>query len=438
MPQNQQIAGLPPGAIVRPIQEPIQGLPPGAIVRPIQQARVSASAPPPAPKPTFTQRHPILSFLGSALEGAEKGAENTLGLYQPIPKDYASRSKLYKFFHPIIPGISDLLQPPQGPAEKAGYFGEQAAEYMSPAGEEEIGAKLLAKYPRLGKLIMEALRSGAISGLQGTGFVPGVVAGGLGSAAGEGLAAVGGKIGAKAAGVTEKQLKYGARPEDEILHLKGVRPSTVRKAAQEKALQLTKQMESMLSAHSGTVDLTPAKQAVQDALDKAARQHDFTTIEHLTRLFDQVTSLPDAASAREALDYKRGLKELSAFHQTGQVTAPAKAAARSAYHAIDAELDKTAPEINELNERIQSLLTIAKPRGSGKMGLGKYLLPAIAARLAAPGIGELAAAGLTGAAETPTARIAVGRTIGRYGPKAIKATYPFLLRAVKKSKEANP
>jgi hypothetical protein len=442
MPQNQQIEGLPPGAIVRPIrpaQQKIEGLPPGAIVRPIQQARVPASAPPPAPKPTFTQRHPILSFLGSILEGVEKGANNTLGLYQPIPKDYASRSELYKFFHPIVPGVADLAQPPQGPAEKAGYFGEQAAEYMSPAGEEEIGAKLLAKYPRIGKLIMEALRSGAISRLQGTGFVPGVVAGGAGSMLGEGLAAVGGKIGAK-------QLKYGARPEDEILHLKGVRPSTVRKAAQEKALQLTKQMESMLSAHSGTVDLTPAKQAVQDAVDKANLQHDLKTLEHLKTLRKQVNSFPDKASALQALNLKRGLQPLTSFHQTGELTDAARGAARSAYHAIDDELNKVSPKVDELNQRIQSLLTIAKPRGTGKIRFGRYLLPGTAAYLTERETGDRsdrviapsAAFLLATAAETPAGRIALAKAAGKYGPKAIKATYPFLLRAVKKSRKENP
>jgi hypothetical protein len=428
-----------------------QNAPKPAPKTPAAQDWFAANAPkpegqPPAPAPKFAGKHPILSFLGSALEGAEKGANKTLGLYQPIPKDYASRSKLYKFFHPIVPGIADLLQPPQGPAEKAGYFGEQAAEYMSPAGEEEIGAKLLAKYPRLGKLIMEALRSGAISRLQGTGFVPGVVAGGAGGVMGEGLTAVGGKIGAKAAGVTEKQLKYGARPEDEILHLKGVRPSTVRKAAQEKAEQLTKQMESIFSAHPGTVDLTPAKQAVQDAVDKANLQHDLKTLEHLKTLRQQVDSFPDKASALQALNLKRGLQPLTSFHQTGELTDSARGAARSAYHAIDDELNKVSPKVDELNQRIHSLLTIAKPRGSGKMGFGKYLLPGAAAYLTERETGDrsdrvippLAAYLLAMEAESPTGRIALGKAAGKYGPEAIKATYPFLLRALKKSRKENP
>jgi hypothetical protein len=436
MPQNQQIAGLPPGAIVRPIQQPIQGLPPGAIVRPIQQDRGGPAGVTGSWTPSFASEHPYLSQVADTAAGIGKGALHTVtGISELLHK---------------IPLVGEMLAPsagiraaqnyatPHGLAQKTGYFGEQAAEYMVPMGEEEIGAKLLAKYPRLGKLIMEALRSGAISGLQGTGFVPGVVAGGAGSVMGEGLTAVGGKIGAKAAGVTEKQLKYGARPEDEILHLKGVRPSTVRKAAQEKAEQLKKQMESLLSAHSGTVDLTRAKQVVMAALDKAARQHDFTTIEHLTRLFDQVTSLPDAASAREALEFKRGLQPLTSFHQTGPLTDAARGAARSAYHAIDAELDKVAPQINELDQRIHSLLTISGARGSGKMGVGKYFGPALAYHAAATGAGGLAMAAATGAAESPSGRIAIGRTIGRYGPKAIKGTYPFLLRALKKSKEANP
>jgi hypothetical protein len=44
--QDQQIKGLPAGAIVRPVEEPIQGLPPGAIVRPIRQAGKTVSGGP--------------------------------------------------------------------------------------------------------------------------------------------------------------------------------------------------------------------------------------------------------------------------------------------------------------------------------------------------------------------------------------------------------
>src|SRR6266851_9576182 len=46
---TQQIEGLPPGAIVRPMQtqQSIEGLPPGAIVRPIGQPQQQPQQPPP-------------------------------------------------------------------------------------------------------------------------------------------------------------------------------------------------------------------------------------------------------------------------------------------------------------------------------------------------------------------------------------------------------
>src|SRR5690348_7304633 len=70
----------------------------------------------------FAERHPTLAkvgnFLGGALEGAEKGANNTLGLYEPIPADRAKRSGFNAFRLPIIQAREVWAQPRQNPAER--------------------------------------------------------------------------------------------------------------------------------------------------------------------------------------------------------------------------------------------------------------------------------------------------------------------------------
>lgn len=411
-----------------------------------QQVSPSA-APPPASVPSFASSNPTESYAkyiaqqaGQGLIGAGKGALNTVGTIGKYLTSWA--------FSPQQNQQADAqmaaLTAPKNTAQKVGYGGEQVGEFLIPGLGEEDTANLASKLPFIGRTLAEhpqlanygadVLRSGTQSATQGTGFLPGAAAGAVGGAIGQGARTIGGKIARGAAGVTEKQLRYGASPEDEILNLPGIRPATLKASAAAKATQLTSEMEQKLDQAKQGVNLLPAKQVVMDAVNKASSQNDLTTINHLQPLFDQISSLPDQAPARQALEYKRGLNSLTKFNQLAPVTDNAKNAARSAYHAVDSEIDKVSPEANELNDRIQNLLTISGARGGGHMGLGKYIVPwflghAAGAAGAGP-MGELAAMGLAGAAETPTARIAGGKLIGKGVPATIRGSYPIFLQNV--------
>jgi hypothetical protein len=81
--QDQQIKGLPPGAIVRPIrpaQQKIEGLPPGAIVRPIRPAQgdwfaQNAPKPRPAQGDWFAQNAPKPASTGVGGSSTDPNAE---------------------------------------------------------------------------------------------------------------------------------------------------------------------------------------------------------------------------------------------------------------------------------------------------------------------------------------------------------------------------
>jgi len=398
--QDQQIQGLPPGAIVRPIrpaQQQIQGLPPGAIVRPIQQSAPPAPpVTPAAPAPTFADRHPILSSIGSALEGIEKGANNTLGLYQPIPKDRPGRSTLYKIFHPIIPGTADLAQPPQNTAEKIGYGGEQAAEFLAPgAGEEEAGRMAAEALPKAAKYIAPAARTaagilttGGINKLQGGSFKQGAEAGGALGAVGEAGRAVAPALAESALGVTKRLRGFGRTPGEAALdEVKGVRPGTVGGNAQEKATQLTGELEQRAAASKGVASTDPALKVLDQEQAKALRQNDRTTYqmlhdvrERLTKEFSTGNPIPQQVPASKILDLKRGIGKLDMTWNPEQ-SRGMKPIIHKVYAALDSELDRTVPGAKELNQRISSLIPVAQRGESVDRGAG--LTQRVAHRMAA-------------------------------------------------------
>jgi len=338
--------------------------------------------------------------------------------------------------------LHQLSTPPPGIAGEAGNLLGQGAQFVAPAGlEESAAAKIGEAIPNapwivrgIAKAVPAAISSGTISKLQGTGFVPGAVLGAAAEPISEGMHALGGNMAARAAGVTNNQLRYGAKPGEEILGLKGIRPSTIRASASAKATALTQELESALEQSGKEVSLIPAKDEVDKAISKAANQNDLTTFKHLEPLAEQVSSLPDKAPAREALEYKRGLKTLSNFQKASPVTAPAMSAARGAYSAVDSELDKAVPKVNDLDNRIHSLITVSKPKGTGGMGLGKYILPYMAARAIEAGgggpLGEAAGMGLTFAGESPAARIMLGKGLAK-APTIERGMRPVLLKGLK-------
>jgi len=376
-----------------------------------------AKTPPPqtAAPSTFATRHPIASsvghFLGSALEGAEKGANHTLGLYEPIPSDRASRSGLYKFFHPVIPGTSDLAVPPQNTGEKVGYGGEQAAEFMGPGAAEEEAGRLAAKaLPKAAKYVAPAVRvaSGALSAggvnkLQGGSFKQGAEVGGALGAAGEAGRAVAPALAESALGVTKRLRGFGRTPGEAALEeTKGVRPATVGHSAQEKASELTQELEKRAAASTTPASTSPAVKVIDQEQIKALKQNNRGYYDQLHALREQLTKdmstgqpFPGQMPASRILDLKRGVGNLEKSWNPEQRGAM-RGTIRKVYSALDSELDRTVPGAKDINQRISSLIPVAQrgasiDRGAGLTQRMSHRLAAHTGALAGAGIGSVLA-----------------------------------------------
>ncbi len=238
--QNQQIEGLPPGAIVKPIQQTasqIEGLPPGAIVKPIPQAAPTTSSQiEQGTQGTYTPWTPAISKIAEAGEGAVGGLLKTTsgigGLIHAIP-----------VVGPKIIPSEGLLQESQKaeeltqtPAQKVGELGENILEMA--AGDEVLSGvakfaniahrapqllEVMERFPKTAKLLIGAGKGATTMAAQGAvkesrpggegtlaGAESGAEGGAVGGAVGE-LASTVAKPVAKAMGVGTSSLEDAMR-----------------------------------------------------------------------------------------------------------------------------------------------------------------------------------------------------------------------------------
>jgi hypothetical protein len=251
MPEPQdatQIQGLPPGAILKPIQaqapeaSSIEGLPPGAVLKPISQPMVTNSAGETMPA-DIAARHALTregqdsspqpqDARAASAEGAGKEAYKTVqGVGNLVNKVLPSslqlpteESKITSTL-PEGPERQRLLEQSRkdlelrGPAEWMGGIGENILEFAS--GEEALKglslagrlaklqkvAQFVEEHPRIAQALhvgANVMRSAAVGGAQGG--VKGAAEGDTtrGVEAGATGAAIGGAVGEAAPVVTQK------------------------------------------------------------------------------------------------------------------------------------------------------------------------------------------------------------------------------------------
>jgi hypothetical protein len=178
--QNQQIEGLPAGAIVKPIPQStpqaapqIEGLPPGAIIKPIQQAAPTST---PAAEPSSGPLSAIKEFGEGIGGGLLKTTSGIGSLIHAIPV----------VGEKIIPSEGLLTESQKAeeltrtPAQKAGEVAEAVLEAM--AGDEALSGvakfvniahrapqvlELMERFPKTAKLIMGAGKGAATMAAQG-------------------------------------------------------------------------------------------------------------------------------------------------------------------------------------------------------------------------------------------------------------------------------
>lgn len=169
-------------------------------------------------------------------------------------------------------------------------------------------------------------------------------------------------------GIRRGDRGFGKTPGRAILdETSGVRPATVGAQAQLVLDKLNPRIDSMAAQYPGTIDISPARQTVADAIDTARSRNNAVGRDALAPVADQLNTnldngLPLSANqpATGLLNLKRGLRD--AFVKNWSPDAASvltRDTARSASGVLDSQLDKAlGPEFADTNQRISSLIPV--------------------------------------------------------------------------------
>lgn len=325
---------------------------------------------PPAQEPTLLQKAMTgAKDLGvGALKGAGSTATNIGSLVYPhwLERALTGKDSSEK---------EAQLFAPSNTAQSIGKVIEQAGEFLVPGGAEEAGAEKLASLaPKLGKVakpLARVLTSGASSGLvnkaQGGDFTTGAALGAGGAGVGQGLKVAAPAVAETALGIPKVARAFGRTPGKAILEeTRGIRPETVGRTAQEALDTLNPELEAKVAASPNQVSLQPAR----DFLDQKMAQAQAQNAEGLHGQYNRMANtlqenfgtkqrIPQVLPASDALNLKRGFGEEHTSWNP-EVRNKALSAGRYTYGLLDKAIDDAVPESAELNQRISSLVPVAK------------------------------------------------------------------------------
>jgi hypothetical protein len=328
---------------------------------------------------------------GELTVGAAKGAMSTarnLGGFgikaiKAIKPDWGE--KLSSMWPEAITGnVSENMKPQTVPA-KIGFAGEQTAEFALPGPmEEKAAVTLAAKLPWLGsralplaKLLTKALSTGAINKAQGGDFGSGAAIGAALPAAGMVAREVAPSLAETALGVTRRMRGFGKTPGEAALsEVEGIRPGTIAENSQQKISALTNELETKAAASQTPMSTAPALAVLDREQAKAAAKNSKSLWDQLQAVREQLTKdfqtgqpIPTQLHPSKGLDLKRGIGDLEKSWNPDQRGAT-KGIIRKVYGALDKELDNAIPGSEGLNQRISSLITVAKQAGNAERGAG--------------------------------------------------------------------
>lgn len=398
---------------------------------------------------------------------------------------------------------------PSNTAQSVGKGIEQAGEFLLPgAGEEKAAswftgkaAPLVAKVAPIAeravnpvaKLLYGAGTSGAMNALQGRSFGAGAAAGGIASGIGQGMQAIAPAVAESAFGIRGVDRAAGRTPGQAILdETTGFKPSTVANQAQRKASSYTAQMENALD-NAPDVSLSPARQIANDALYTATQRNNPETIKRTGAIAKQLTSsygtdakpivqdlfgttqkdsglvdefgnpitspvsskvgqvetqLPETVPASKALQLKRGIGDLKNSWNPATQNDLADSTVGRVYHSLDDQLEQAAPGASALNQRISSLLPVAKRATATDLGPGSLQKIMNYSPFAGTVIGGVqggreggiegaikgaATGAVTGAVlRSPTGRMALARVLYGTSPEVTRTIAAGTLQATRK------
>lgn len=379
---------------------------------------------------------PIKDLATGVSQGAASTVGNTVSLVSRLLR------KIPKVGPAMIPeeGIKALetrtneVTQPENKMQQIGKTGEQIGEWMLPTGAEEKAGLMASKIPLISRFLAPAAKIGtaAVEGgvrnnMQGGDFKTGAAIGGVGTGIGEAAKAAAPALVEKALGVLGKTKRYGATPGQAVLdETSAVFPRGIEKQAGEQASALTKELESKAAASTAVASTVPALGVVGNAIGKFTKRNSKAVVERLNDVRLQLSHdlagnpLPRDMSPSQILDLKRGIGDL-VNGWTKEQKSGVQGVLPKVYRALDAELDRTVPGAQEINQRISSLIPAEKAARS--TAEGRRTLPALMRHGVLPTVGsalgyqqgggkgalEGAAAGLV--LNSPAAQVAAARAI---------------------------
>jgi len=307
--------------------------------------------------PTFAEQHPILATAGEVASGL--GGEIMRQGYN-LAKPLIGK----------IPGIEPYIEQRPGTGEAIGRLAGDIVPWMA---APEIK----------GPMALRALGAGAtgagIGVAQGTSPLAGGLAGLTGFGLGEAAQAIAPKLAESALGITNRMRAFGKTPGQAILkETAGYSPEAVKESARESLNALTDQLVDVYRrTPNQEASLTPARQVLEVAEQKAKQQQDQPMLEFVGNLKERLTTdfttgepFGDKVTPERLLAIKRGTR---AGWNPNIDPREAEGLSRKLYRALDKELDRVAPEGKELNQRISSLIPVERRadiemRGPGLVG----------------------------------------------------------------------
>jgi hypothetical protein len=380
-------------------------------------------ASPPEPQPTIGQQAMSMAkdFGTGILKGAGSTANNIGHLLYP---DFIAKH---------LTGAPSAEQQegyfaPKSTSQAVGKGLEQVGEFFVPGGAEKMaGEKLATMVPKLAKFAAPIARMAGTEAVnEAQGGTPGV--GAAGGAAGElvgaGLHALAPYAAETAMRIPMAARAFGRTPGKAILaETRGVRPSTVGRTAQEALDKLNPDLESAYAASPNKVSLKPARDFLNQKMDDAVAQNaaglhgQYNQMANtLAENFATKQRIPEEIPALDALKLKRGFGEEHTSWNP-EVRNKALSAGRQVYGMLDRAGDAAVPGAEQLNQRISSLLPVAK--AADKLERSPSLFQRTAGKVGAhTGALTLSAAGAAGGyKEGGTPGAIVGGLAGLVGPE---------------------
>lgn len=380
----------------------------------------------------------VLKTIGTGVENFSKGVvkgamstdANISDLVSKIPGvgDWLTR--------PMIGGKSSTqaradehtAAEPHGIMQHIGKGTEQAGEFFVPGlGEDAMASKIptllegatevAPNLMKVGKIGLSAVGSGIVNKAQGGDFSTGAIMGGAGEGGAQGLKAIAAPLAETALGVRatdripEINLDEAAAkrsPGAAILaETTGVRPGTIASQSFKKVGTLTDTLDDAAREAEGPAYMGPARETAQSWNESALRRNEPSAINKTGNIVDQVSEwsgapgvgnkvpIPDQVSPYQMLTLRRGMGDVPRSWNPATTTDFSSRAAKAVYGDLGDEVSRTVPGADELDNRISSLMPVAKRAGAADLNNG--VTQRVLGRFARP-TGALVGAGIGGTA----------------------------------------